>query len=362
MDQENNATESTEVKKTVPPPEPAPTPEEVQPTDEAKSTPQKKQSRAKKPKHKKTSKSKKIAKKQESSESSSSSSSSSSESDLSSSEDESDSSSDDDAVRKRKSKSKKAKLKKAKSKSLKKSRRRRAVRDEEDDSSDEDAEDDDTSAKVQALLEAQRIQKLQRQTTDDTPEDLAEYVARLRALSGVGRSRLQGRNRKQSLGSLSRRNLELEELRKVTEKQKQKKAKLTKKKRASKIAFKRVDQLWDSSIHNYKLTETVEDKDADEWDQYIFTVRRKFDWEHKYQETLVDVKSKPLRDALQHIMAGVKGVSLVAETPHVDPNMLFLYLEETRTYMNKLSEQSKSAKKKKDRKEAATKAQHSTLR
>ncbi len=44
----------------------------------------------------------------------------------------------------------------------------------------------------------------------------------------------------------------------------------------------RVDQLWDSSIHNYKLTETADDPTADEYDAYIFTVRRKFDWENKY--------------------------------------------------------------------------------
>ena len=63
---------------------------------------------------------------------------------------------------------------------------------------------------------------------------------------------------------------------------------------------------------------------------------------------------KPLKEALKHIMADVKGVSLVQETPHIDPNMLFLYLEETRAYMKELKEASKSDKKKKARKAAAT--------
>lgn len=116
--------------------------------------------------------------------------------------------------------------------------------------------------------------------------------------------------------------------------------------------------VWDNSIHNYKLTETVEDPDADEWDQYIFTVRRKFDWENKYTETVVDIKSKPLRDALQHVMDGVKGVSLVQETPVVDPNMLFLYLVETRAYMAELKAQAKTEKKKKARRLAKAKADH----
>ncbi|KAJ5344777.1 hypothetical protein N7452_002781, partial [Penicillium brevicompactum] len=131
-----------------------------------------------------------------------------------------------------------------------------------------------------------------------------------------------------------------------------------KKKPASKVAYKRVDQLWDTTIHKYKLTETVDDPDADEWDQYIFNVRRKFNWENKYIETVVDIKSKHLRDALSKIMDGVKGVSLVQEPAVVDPNMLFLYLEETRQYMKDLKKQSRNAKKRKARKNAASKASH----
>ncbi|KAJ5885853.1 hypothetical protein N7504_011689 [Penicillium tannophilum] len=131
-----------------------------------------------------------------------------------------------------------------------------------------------------------------------------------------------------------------------------------KKKPASKVAFKRVDQLWDSTIHKYKLTETVDDPDADEWDQYIFTVRRKFNWENKFLDVVVDIKSKPLRDSLAKVMDGVKGVSLVEEPAVVDPNMLFLYLEESRQYMKDLKQQSRNEKKRKARKAAATKAAH----
>ena len=122
--------------------------------------------------------------------------------------------------------------------------------------------------------------------------------------------------------------------------------------------FVRVDQLWDSSIHNYKLTETAEDADADEYDQYVFTVRRKFDWENKYTETVVDIKSKPLKEVLTHVMGAVKGVSFAEETPIVDPNMLFLYLEELRTHMKELKSQSKSEKKKRMKKAAQLKAGH----
>jgi hypothetical protein len=64
---------------------------------------------------------------------------------------------------------------------------------------------------------------------------------------------------------------------------KSKRDKKGKKKRGSKLEFKRVDQLWDSTIHNYKLTDTAEDEESSEYDQYLFNVRRTFDWEGKYK-------------------------------------------------------------------------------
>lgn len=121
-----------------------------------------------------------------------------------------------------------------------------------------------------------------------------------------------------------------------------KKEKKSKKKRASKLEFKRVDQLWDSTIHNYKLTDTAEDQESAEYDQYLFNVRRTFDWEGKYKTTLVDIKSKLLKEALNDVMDGVKGVSLVEEAPAVDPNLLFLYLEDLRKSMKALKAKRKS--------------------
>jgi hypothetical protein len=67
-----------------------------------------------------------------------------------------------------------------------------------------------------------------------------------------------------------------------------KKDKKSKKKRGSKLEYKRVDQLWDSTIHNYKLTDTAEDEESSEYDQYLFNVRRTFDWEGKYKVCSLD--------------------------------------------------------------------------
>lgn len=359
MEQESPVTQiQQEVKKSnddevIEPPAPA---EGTNTSSETKVPPRNKQNHSRRSLRKKSAKSKKLRKEEDSSSVQSSSSSSDSEPDLSSSEEES-SSSDDVASKKKKLKDKKAKSKKLKkaAKKLKKQKRKQLQADE-GDSDEDDSDDEDTE--IQEMLRIQQAKKLalKRRQQEDDPDDLAGLLAQYQMRGNLGTAQSRFARQRAEL-DLKRRGLDLGDLRKTKDKQKKTKA-ATKKKRASKAAFKRVDQLWDQSIHNFKLTETVEDEHADEWDQYIFTVRRKFDWEHKYQETLVDIKSNPLKEALQHVMAGVKSVSLVADTPQLAPNMLFLYLEEIRAHMDKQLDQSESAKKKKDRKEAAIKAQH----
>lgn len=91
-------------------------------------------------------------------------------------------------------------------------------------------------------------------------------------------------------------------------------------------------------------------------------MRRIFDWENKYINTVLDIKSRALKDALKDVMEEVKGVSFAEETPVIDPNMIFLYLEEIRTHMKKLKKKSKTEtkKEKKNKKKfsATTKSQH----
>ena len=94
--------------------------------------------------------------------------------------------------------------------------------------------------------------------------------------------------------------------------------------KASKLDYKRVDQVWDNQIHNYKLQDTAVGTTDAQYDEFLFHVRRTFDWEGKYKATVVDIKSKLLRECLQDVMGNIKGVSLVEDTPKLDPNMLFL--------------------------------------
>ncbi|KAI4169410.1 MAG: hypothetical protein LQ343_005714 [Gyalolechia ehrenbergii] len=313
-------------------------------------------------KHSKSHKSSKKSKAKEdtSSESGSSSSSSSSSSESSSSESEqseaSSSSSEEDAEAARRRKIKAKKARKLKERKKAKSRKHKESTEEESDaeSSDESETEEEVKKKKSKSRKKRRSKKSRKEEIESTSEDADEddSLARARAqLRSFGFRRRGGRGAKGG-----RAQVDDEALRKALKGKS--KDKVKKKKRGSKVDFVRVDQLWDSSIHNYKLTETAEDADADEYDQYVFTVRRKFDWENKYTDTVVDIKSKSLKEALTHVMGAVKGVSFAEETPIVDPNMLFLYMEELRAYMKELKAQSKSEKKSKLRKAAAVKHSH----
>jgi hypothetical protein len=103
-----------------------------------------------------------------------------------------------------------------------------------------------------------------------------------------------------------------------------KKKKKGKEKKFKNPAFKRVDQVWDSNIHNYKLQDTADADTDSQYEDFIFHVRRTFDWEGKYRTTVVDIKSKLLRECLQDVIGNVEGISLVDEVPKISPNLLFL--------------------------------------
>lgn len=98
------------------------------------------------------------------------------------------------------------------------------------------------------------------------------------------------------------------------------------KKSKKRVEFKRVDSIWDTKLHNFKLQDTVENVEKSGYDRYIFHVRRTFDFDNKYRSTFVDIKSKLLRECLQDVIGNVKGISLVDETPKIYPNQLFLYV------------------------------------
>ncbi|KAI9163808.1 ATPase family AAA domain-containing protein [Paramyrothecium foliicola] len=107
-------------------------------------------------------------------------------------------------------------------------------------------------------------------------------------------------------------------------------------KKGMRADFKRVDWVWDTSMYTFKLQDTAETTNDSQYNDYIFHVRRTFDCEGKYRATFVDIKSKLLRECLQDVIGNIRGISLVDGTPKLDPNLLFLYLEEFREHLKQL--------------------------
>ena len=118
------------------------------------------------------------------------------------------------------------------------------------------------------------------------------------------------------------------------------------------LEFKRVDQVYDMKIHDWKLVESNSDQ-KDEFD-CVFTARRKMDWNGKFRETQVDIKSKALRSALQEVFKECQKISLVEDTPQIDPHTFFHYYDEIKAYVKKtLKPRLSKVKKSKEKKNLA---------
>ena len=266
-------------------------------------------------------------------------------SDTSTSDSEASNTSSDDEKLKKKRKAKK--LKAARKAKAKKSRKhRKAISDSDSDESDSSDSSSESSSDDESKRKKASKKSKKAQASDSEEEEgmgggegksLSGLQAQLDALKlqiAAGRPALKARSRRLSSIPVEK-----------TSKAKRKSA--SKKTKEDGLQFKRVDHLWDSSIHNWKIKESAEDDDS-EFAEYAFLVRRCFDWENKYSRTEIDIKSKQLRSVLSVVMKDCKSVSLEAEEPIVDPNTLFLYLESLRTYYKKtLNASIKSEKKRK---------------
>lgn len=320
-----------------------PIPSQVEEPSKTITSTKKKSVKCQRTKHKK--KSKKAVKKSHNKKSTrdDSSSDSSDEDESEDDETESDDTSSEEDARRKKAKAKQVKKAKAKAKDRKRKKSSKAVETESEsegsDGSDGSSSSDDESAarrkkkgkKAKKVAESESEEASSEDASADLTKletDMREIMNKITELRANPKS-LSKRRRSSAKSSA---------------------ASSTKKKdrKRDSLEYKRVDQLWDSSIHNYKLKESAEDEEG-EFAEYAFLVRRRFDWENKYQSTVIDIKSKQLRAVLAEVMKECKSVSLEAEEPIIDPNLLFLYLEDLRTYYKKtLKSKIKSEKKKKN--------------
>ena len=208
----------------------------------------------------KKAKSKKSKKEESESESSSTSESSSSESEEEAEESESESSSsEDERVVRRRKKTKKQKQKKSK----RRSRRDPSSDEDENSSAVESSEEEDIRHKKRS--KKSRKPRRAPSESDESGAATDDSDGQVRALQ-LENLRLQRQ--------ISRGNIRI----------KSKKVKKHGKKGSSKPQYFRGDELWDREIHDYRLTPTSERVEEDDYGEYIFHVRRRFDWEGKYTD------------------------------------------------------------------------------
>lgn len=79
---------------------------------------------------------------------------------------------------------------------------------------------------------------------------------------------------------------------------------------------------YNKNIHDFYLAESNPQSSAkeDKWEEYIFIIRRRFDWQNRYQKTFVDIKSRELKEVLKDVMDGIMGISFVEDKPTVSDN------------------------------------------
>ena len=80
---------------------------------------------------------------------------------------------------------------------------------------------------------------------------------------------------------------------------------------------------YNKNIHDFYLAESnaQSSQKEDKWEEYIFIIRRRFDWQNRYQKTFVDIKSQELKAVLKEVLDGIEGISLVEDKPTVRPTL-----------------------------------------
>ncbi|OQN98107.1 hypothetical protein B0A48_15939 [Cryoendolithus antarcticus] len=244
-----------------------------------------------------------------------SSSSDSSSVDAESSSDKS--SSDDEAV---KTRSKKRKFKD------KKLRKTKKLESSSEESSESEASEQSESEDSDSSSEDEKSKKKKKAAAKKASKKAAKKSKKEKVASSASEDKDGSDPRRTSMQTLQ---AQIDELRlQTTKKTKEKTGK------DKGLPFKKVDQLWDTTRHEWTLRESS-GRDESEYADYAFLVRRTFNYENEFVCTLIDIKAKALRAALSEVMKDCKRVSLEAEEPTIDPNLLFLYLEELRAYYKK---------------------------
>ncbi|KAI5298944.1 hypothetical protein KEM56_003646, partial [Ascosphaera pollenicola] len=122
------------------------------------------------------------------------------------------------------------------------------------------------------------------------------------------------------------------------EKKKRQSSGASDKKKASINDFKRVDYVWNRDEYEWELKESNDQKkDIEEgkWNEYIFLVKRNFDDDGDYENTVLQFKSKYLRDVARKVMYE----DLLSDEPEIETEVAFKHLEDFRQERDDLAAQ-----------------------
>ena len=116
--------------------------------------------------------------------------------------------------------------------------------------------------------------------------------------------------------------------------------------KGSKAEFMRLDHVWDDHARRYKSKPSSKEQDVDKYSSSAFNAVRHFNYKGEYQYTQLNIISTALKKVVMRVMGQVQGISLEEDPAKLNPDDMFLYLEELRSCSKKLKAEIKATKRK----------------
>ena len=116
--------------------------------------------------------------------------------------------------------------------------------------------------------------------------------------------------------------------------------------KGSKAEFMRLDRVWDDNARRYKSKPSSKEQDVDKYSGSAFNAVRHFNYKGEYRHTQLNIISTALKKVMMGVMGQVQGISLEEDPAKLNPDDVFLYLEELRACSKKLKAEIKATNRK----------------
>lgn len=93
---------------------------------------------------------------------------------------------------------------------------------------------------------------------------------------------------------------------------------------AKKVEFVRLDQTWNKEASQFEYKETPQICSKNEYEDYLFHIRRSVDSEGSHRSTVVVVRCELLRTCLQDVVGKARSIDFEAKELVIEPDVLFL--------------------------------------